>query len=58
MHIEVDKDLTVEAAHALSHVVKDTIREKIPQVAEVLIHIEPHPHSLRREQQNVVGSKR
>ena len=45
MHIEVDKNLTVESAHTLSHVVKDTIREKIPQIAEVLIHIEPHPHS-------------
>ncbi|MFN8005987.1 MAG: cation diffusion facilitator family transporter [Terriglobia bacterium] len=44
MHIEVDKDLTVEAAHTLSHIVKDSIRGKFPQVAEVLIHIEPHLH--------------
>jgi cation diffusion facilitator family transporter len=53
MHIEVDKDLTVEAAHTLSHVVKDAIRKKIPQIAEVLIHIEPHPHSLQHVKQKV-----
>ena len=49
MHIEVDKDLTVESAHTLSHIVKDAIREKIPQIAEVLIHIEPHLHSQQHE---------
>ena len=57
MHIEVDKDLTVESAHTLSHVVKDTIREKIPQIAEVLIHIEPHPHSQRHEKQKAESKR-
>ena len=57
MHIEVDKDLTVESAHALSHIVKDAIREKIPQIAEVLIHIEPHLHSQQHERRKAEGRK-
>jgi len=43
MHIEVDKSITVEKAHDIAHRVKDTIREQIPKVAEVLIHVEPFP---------------
>jgi cation diffusion facilitator family transporter len=42
MHIEVDGGLTVAVAHELSHTVKDTIREKLPRVLDVTIHIEPH----------------
>lgn len=43
MHIEVDGTMTVAMAHELSHKVKDTIREKLPRVLDVTIHIEPFP---------------
>jgi cation diffusion facilitator family transporter len=43
MHVEVDGALTVAMAHELSHKVKDTIREKLPRVLDVTIHIEPFP---------------
>jgi len=43
MHIDVDKAMTVEHAHDIAHRVKDIIREQIPKVAEVLIHVEPFP---------------
>ncbi len=43
MHLEVDPDLTVREAHALAHRVKDAIREALPAVEDVLIHIEPWP---------------
>jgi cation diffusion facilitator family transporter len=42
MHVEVDGTLTVAAAHELSHKVKDVIRERLPRVLDVTIHIEPH----------------
>jgi divalent metal cation (Fe/Co/Zn/Cd) transporter len=42
MHLEVDGTLSVDAAHHLSHVVKDAVRAKIPRVTEVTIHIEPY----------------
>lgn len=41
MHARVDPAMTVKDAHTLSHAVKDEIRLQIPQVRDVLIHIEP-----------------
>ena len=45
MHIEVDPQMSVIAAHEISHRVKDAVRAGISQVADVLIHIEPHDPS-------------
>jgi cation diffusion facilitator family transporter len=44
MHIHVDGNITVENAHQIAHNVKDVIKEKIPVVSDVLIHIEPSIH--------------
>jgi len=44
MHIEVDGSSTVENAHRIAHIVKDKIRETMPIVNDVLIHIEPAFH--------------
>jgi cation diffusion facilitator family transporter len=41
MHIEVDPEMTVLCSHKIAHTVKDAIREKMPAVKDVLIHIEP-----------------
>lgn len=41
MHVEVDPQMTVVAAHAVAHDVKDAIRGSFPQVQDVLVHIEP-----------------
>lgn len=41
MHVEVDPLMTVDHAHKISHQVKDAIREQVPSVKDVLIHIEP-----------------
>jgi divalent metal cation (Fe/Co/Zn/Cd) transporter len=45
MHMQVNPGMTVEHAHDIAHLVKDTIRERLPAVRDVLVHIEP---SLRR----------
>ncbi len=42
MHIEVDREMPVWQAHSLGHDVKNAIREGVPVVQDVLIHIEPH----------------
>ncbi|WP_306353827.1 cation diffusion facilitator family transporter [Flavobacterium sp. '19STA2R22 D10 B1'] len=42
MHIWVDKDLSVEKGHEISHMVKDAVLEQVPQVMNVHIHIEPY----------------
>jgi cation diffusion facilitator family transporter len=41
MHIEVDPELSVRAAHAIAHAVKDAIRAAEPTVHDVLVHVEP-----------------
>ncbi len=41
MHVEVDPQMTVENSHRIGHEVKNKVREQIPSVRDVLIHIEP-----------------
>jgi divalent metal cation (Fe/Co/Zn/Cd) transporter len=42
LHLEVDTKLTVREAHGIAHAVKDSIMSRWPQIADVLIHVEPH----------------
>ncbi|MCG3149292.1 MAG: Ferrous-iron efflux pump FieF [Verrucomicrobiae bacterium] len=42
LHLEVDANMTVAAAHTLAHQVKDAIRAQQPRVNDVTIHIEPY----------------
>lgn len=42
LHAIVNADLTVREGHAISHNLKDTLREQIPELGHVLIHIEPN----------------
>jgi cation diffusion facilitator family transporter len=44
LHLEVDPESSVEAAHQVSGAVRRRIRDTIPWVADVLIHIEPGEH--------------
>ena len=41
MHVEVDPQMTVLRSHEIAHNVKDKVREAIPAVTDVLVHIEP-----------------
>ncbi|HTF22222.1 MAG TPA: cation diffusion facilitator family transporter [Chryseolinea sp.] len=41
LHIWVDKNLTVEEGHRISHQVKDLIQARHPLFSDVMIHIEP-----------------
>lgn len=41
LHVVVQGDLTVREGHLLSHKVEDEIIRALPQVAEVLVHVEP-----------------
>ncbi len=41
MHVEVDRQMTVQRAHEIAHEVKDRVRERFPAVRDVLVHIEP-----------------
>jgi len=41
LHIVVEGDMTVREGHRLSHQVEDEVVTALPQVAEVLVHVEP-----------------
>lgn len=41
LHASVDGTLTVKEGHDLAHKLKDTLKKEIPELGEVLIHIEP-----------------
>ena len=41
LHAIVNGELTVKEGHDISHKLKDTLRLKLPQLGNVLIHIEP-----------------
>ena len=42
LHAIVNAFITVQEGHALAHQLKDTLNEKIPELGNVLIHIEPN----------------
>ncbi|MBI2480326.1 MAG: cation transporter [Planctomycetia bacterium] len=45
IHIEVDARLTVNEGHRIGHRVKDLLLEQFPTLRDVLVHLEPYPHT-------------
>ena len=45
LHVWLPADMPLIHAHALSHVVKDRLMARYPQIADAIIHIEPPPPS-------------
>jgi cation diffusion facilitator family transporter len=43
LHVWLEGSTPLETAHATSHVVKDRLMARFPQIADVVIHIEPPP---------------
>ena len=58
LHIEVDPHLSVLKGHALAHEVKDKLQQELPQVRDVMVHVEPYdedrPKRPHRRQQEAV----
>ena len=47
LHLEVDPDMTVRDSHDIAQRVRETIREELHWVADVLVHVEPAPRMER-----------
>jgi divalent metal cation (Fe/Co/Zn/Cd) transporter len=47
LHTVVKGEMTVREGHLLSHQVEDEIRGALPQIAEVLVHVEPEEELAR-----------
>ena len=46
LHVWMDGEMRLSAAHELSHVVKDRIMTRYPQIKDAIIHIEPPPRDM------------
>lgn len=42
LHLEVDPELSVRRSHSLAEEVRNKIKDDLPWVADVLVHVEPH----------------
>jgi len=42
LHAIVDANISVKEGHTISHQLKDTLRREIPELGNILIHIEPN----------------
>ena len=47
LHLWLDGAMSLEVAHATSHIVKDRLMVRFPQLVDVVIHIEPPPPAAR-----------
>ena len=46
LHVWLDGTTPLQSAHATSHIVKDRLMKRFPELADVVIHIEPPPPGL------------
>jgi cation diffusion facilitator family transporter len=42
LHLTVNGDISVTEGHDIAHDLKDTLQRELPEIADVLIHVEPH----------------
>lgn len=42
LHITVDSLMSVKDGHSISHNLKDTLQQKMPEISNILIHVEPN----------------
>jgi cation diffusion facilitator family transporter len=57
LHLWLDGNMPLQEAHATSHVVKDRLMTRFPELADVVIHIEPPPDPSRRTRDVPGGSR-
>ena len=49
IHIQVDAQLSVDEGHRIGHLVKDRLVEEFVSLRDVLVHLEPYPHTHERK---------
>jgi cation diffusion facilitator family transporter len=59
LHIEVDPEISVQEGHRLAHEVKDKLQSELPQVRDVMVHVEPYdPEREKRAYRGRTGATR
>jgi len=54
LHLEVDPEMTVRESHEIAARVRIAIKESLPWVADVLVHVEPSPAAASSEWQTIL----
>jgi len=54
LHLEVDPEMTVRESHEIAKRVRIAIKESLPWVADVLVHVEPSPEAASPEWQTLL----
>ena len=54
LHLEVDPEMTVRESHEIAMRVRGAVREGLPWVADVLVHVEPSPEAASPEWQTLL----
>lgn len=49
LHIHVMPEMSIEAAHEVAHLVEEKIMDTFSEVAEVIVHLEPHIPGLKND---------
>lgn len=47
LHIEVSPSLAVQEGHEIGHRAKELVKSKMPEIGDLLVHIEPHLDNFR-----------
>jgi cation diffusion facilitator family transporter len=42
LHVMVDRQMNLEQAHRISEIIEDRIRQSLPEIQHITIHLEPH----------------
>jgi cation diffusion facilitator family transporter len=42
LHVMVDRQMNLEQAHKISEIIEEKIRQSIPEIGHITIHLEPH----------------
>jgi len=51
LHVQVEGRMQIDQAHILSHAIEEAIKSNAPGVTDVVVHMEPHNPSKKKEQQ-------
>jgi cation diffusion facilitator family transporter len=54
LHLEVDPEMTVRESHEIATRVRVAVKESLPWVADVLVHVEPSPEAASPEWQTLL----
>jgi cation diffusion facilitator family transporter len=58
LHVQVDPSVTIERAHGIAHRVEQLLRERLPQVVDVVTHLEPHGDPVEDLDGSILGPPR